>query len=492
MLRQGQFMIKPLLSNQKILSVNAGITQYDEYSGTRFEYATDIAVILFPVIIAYLNALRGSFQFDDYNVIFFNPVVHSWFAWWADTIKGIRPFLKLTYTLNWTLGIKPFGFHLFNILIHAANSVLVYAIARKFVDSRSQFSINIRRSVAILTALLFGLHPIQTEAVTYISGRSVSLMSAFYLGSLLSYVYGRIEKRWFILYILSPTLFVLGVATKEVAVTLPLALLLWEMTDSRRSFSFRTIIKRQAVHWIMLFLVLLAIVTHARYGKLLAFSFGIRGFYENLLSQINGVTYLFFRLFLITKLNIDPDLPVVAAWSLPLNLESVFLACILSVGIITIRRMSWLSFGILWFFLHVMFVMILVPRNDIINERHFYLGGLGVFFIFSMAFGGMLNKYTRFRNIFLISALCVLLVLGCFTVVRNNVYRSEIALWEDTARKSPGKARVFNNLGYAYYLAGQKDKAREAYERALRIEPGFELARNNLALLEKEKNKMRH
>ncbi len=74
--------------------------------------------------------------------------------------------------------------------------------------------------------------------------------------------------------------------------------------------------------------------------------------------------------------------------------------------------------------------------------------------------------------------------LGLFTAERNSVYRSEISLWEDTALKSPGKARVFNNLGYAYFLAGRTGEARKAYLEALRIDPAHELARNNLGLLD--------
>lgn len=451
----------------------------------RFQFAVDIAIIVFPVIFVYINAFSGSFQFDDYNVIVFNPVVHSWSAWWEDIGQGIRPFLKFTYTMNWASDMGLFGFHLFNIVIHLLNVVLVYAIILKFLENKQQYALYSKRGIAILTALFFGLHPIQTEAVTYISARSASLMSTFYFGSMLSYVYGRIENRRFFLYVLSPILFVFGVATKEVAVTLPLALILWELTDRRQPFSVYVIIRRQAVHWLLLIPMIFFIITHSRYAKLLVFSFELRGFYANLLSQINGVMYLLSRLFLLTDLNIDPDLPVIVKWSLPVILETGLLSLLLFAGIISIFRMPWLSFCILWFFLQVMFINTIVPRNDIINERHFYIGGLGVFFFITMVSGMFFNICERYKKTLLIFGLCVYLMLGYFTIMRNHVYRSEIALWEDTARKSPKKARVFNNLGYAYYLEGQYDKAKGSYVKALQIEPGFELARNNLLLLEK-------
>jgi len=450
---------------------------------SNIQFAADVAIIVFPTILVYINAFNGSFQFDDYNVIVFNPVVHSWSAWWADVGRGIRPFLKLTYTINWTSGMGLFGFHLFNIVIHLVNVVLVYILARSFVENQQWFTSDVKRFIAVIAALIFGLHPIQTEAVTYISARSVSLMSAFYFGSIIFYIYGRIGERRIFLYVLSPILFVFSVATKEVAISLPFALILWELTDRRQPLSLKAIVRRQFVHWLLLIPMLIFFITHFRYGKLLVFSFEMRGFYANLLSQIHGVTYLLSRLFSLTGLNIDPDLPVISTWSLPVVLEAAFLALLMFTGIVTIRRITWLSFCVLWLFLQVMFVNIIVPRNDIINERHFYTGGFGIFFFMATVAGILFKICERYKRAFLICGLCILFTLGCFTIIRNQAYRSEIALWEDTARKSPGKARVFNNLGYAYYLAGQHDKAKDAYIKALQIEPGFELARNNLSMI---------
>src|SRR3990170_4793815 len=78
------------------------------------------------VLIGYANVLNGSFQFDDYNVIVNEPSVHSWSNWLAGLDHGIRPLLKLSYTLNWTMGAGVVGFHLTNLLIHLANAYLVY------------------------------------------------------------------------------------------------------------------------------------------------------------------------------------------------------------------------------------------------------------------------------------------------------------------------------------------------------------------------------
>ena len=116
--------------------------------------------------LAYIPPFWGVFHFDDYNVIVNYDTVHSWQALLERWGGGVRPLLKATYTLNWTLG---FGFSLFNIACHALNAALLYLIGEAlFRDRRA----------ALIAALMFALHPAATEAVTYISGRSSSLRAS--------------------------------------------------------------------------------------------------------------------------------------------------------------------------------------------------------------------------------------------------------------------------------------------------------------------------
>jgi len=107
---------------------------------------------------------------------------------------------------------------------------------------------SVSRFAAAAPALLFAVHPVQTEAVTYISGRSVSLMAFFYLGSLLAYLRGRERGSRFLLYLASPTLFLLAAATKEVALTLPFAMILCEAVR-REKDGWKEALRAQAVHW---------------------------------------------------------------------------------------------------------------------------------------------------------------------------------------------------------------------------------------------------
>ena len=160
----------------------------------------------------YFNALWTDFQFDDYKVIVDNPRVHTWQAWLEGLGLGIRPILKFTYTLNWTSGLGVAGFHLTNMVIHLCNVLLVFALTRRFVSFYPQLEHPF--GVPFLTALLFALHPIHTEAITYICGRSSALMTLFYLAGVLAYASGRTHNNKTFLFILTPLCFVAALSVK--------------------------------------------------------------------------------------------------------------------------------------------------------------------------------------------------------------------------------------------------------------------------------------
>jgi hypothetical protein len=430
-----------------------------------------VLLLVGAVVVCYLNSFRGAFQYDDYNVIVDNGGVHSWGAFLAGLPRGIRPLLKFTYTLNWTSGMGLFGFHLVNAGLHAANGVMLFLLASRIGGP------SVSRFAALLPALLFAVHPVQTEAVTYISGRSASLMAFFYLGSLLAYLRGRERGSRVLLYLASPTLFLLAAASKEVALTLPFALVLCEAARRERD-GWNEVFRAQAVHWGLLVALAVLFLAHVGYGRLLEACFGIRGAGANLLTQVHGIGYLLSRLVMPHALNIDPDLPVFSAWSPVLLPEALLLAALLAAGSYGLMKRSPAGVGILWFFLHLVPTNSFIPRLDVANERQLYLASWGLFLAVA-AGADFLREKRGGRGVTAVAAVLVI-ALGALTVSRNTVYRSEVGLWEDTARKSPGKARAWNNLGYAYRQAGRFGDAEAAYLGALTIDPGYALARGNL------------
>jgi hypothetical protein len=406
-------------------------------------------------MVAYLPSLLGPFHFDDYNVIVDYDTVHSWRTLFDRAGAGVRALLKASYALNWTISPDPFGFHLLNIALHAANSVLVYFIGRQLIPGNV-------RNYSLLPALLFALHPMQTEAVTYISGRSSSLMATFYLGAMLAYLRGA-HWGW------SCLLFVLALATRETAVTLPAALLLIEVC---RGTDWRTIARRQAPHWALLAAGGAVLLLNQRYWDLIAYGYGERSLYDNVLTQIGAVAYLIWHLITLGDLNIDPALPTITEWTPSLAFQAILLFALLVIGVLNLRRRPWLAFGILWFFLQLAPTNSIVPRIDAANDRQVYLACWGLFFALAS-----LIDWPRTVAV----ALC--LVFAGASVIRQLDYVDEILLWEASVRSSPWNARAHNNLGFAYYEAGRREDARREYYTALFFDPDHRKAKANLVLL---------
>ena len=404
------------------------------------------------VALAYLNSFAGVFQFDDFKVIVANPAVHSLAAWRDDLAGGIRPLLKLSYALNWMAGPGEAGFHAFNLAVHVVNTMMVLWLVGRLTNDRA---------AAVVAALLFGLHPAQTEAVTYVSGRSASLMAAFYLGGLCAYAAGH--------RIFSVALFALAMMVKEVAITFPLALLLWD----------RSISRRQAVHWALAIAAVAVLVVHPLYGTRLMPALDLDSVRSNVLSQIDAITYLVLRLVRIYPLDIDPDLRFATEWNLTLVIEAVLLAGLALAAVLSRKRRPWWALAAAWFAIHLLPTNSLLPRPDLANDRHLYLACIGPF----AAVGIEVARALAARPRAWAAVAAVALLLAAATALRNRDYASEVALWEQTATVSPLKPRAFNNLGVAYEQAGRYDLAEAAYREALRLHPGYDLAGANLTRL---------
>jgi tetratricopeptide (TPR) repeat protein len=408
--------------------------------------------LVLAVLAAYAGAFGGGFQFDDFNVIVRQPAVHSLGAWW-DSMPGIRPLLKLSYALSWSAGGGgTLAFHAFNLALHAANAVLVGLVLQELFR---RMGVEGDGFAAFAGALLFALHPAHTEAVTYLSGRSTSMMAFLYLAGVLAYL--RESPRW-----VSPALFLAALATKETAATLPFALLLCDALDPKRGFDPR----RQWPHWLVLGAGLALMAALPRYREMLETSLALRSFAEQFQLQVAAIARHVGVLILAVPPNIDPEAPSVP----PVAGLAVFAA--IAVGFALLRVQPWHALAFLWFFLHLAPTNSLLPRLDAVNDRQLYLASIGPLALAGFA----VSLMPRWR----VPMLVVLAgILGAATVARNLDYRTEVALWEDTVRKSPGSARAFNNLGYAYQLEGRRDAACGAYASALRIDPDQIRARIN-------------
>jgi tetratricopeptide (TPR) repeat protein len=436
---------------------------------------------------AYLGAFQGDFQYDDFSTILANPHLDRWGTFIGHFDHMVRPFLHLTFFIDRSLyGEAATGYHVLNFLLHLGSGLLIYGILRHAVTEEGQ-------SVPFWTAMVFLIHPIGTETVTYISGRASGLMAFWYLLALFLYIKESEETTRHLrcrLYRAGAILcFMLSVASKEPAVTFPLALLLWDVLIRRlRGLSLRTaILTRHSPFWLIIGVAGILALQHPRYTDLAQFSLGIRPLWENLLSELHAAAYAFWLFISPWNQNFDHDLPVLHSlteWPLPLDLLVLgglaIGACVLA------RRLPLLSFGIGWFALQILPTTV-IPRNDLLSERNLYLASFGVV----LAIVVLGSRVTQWLETVLLqprlirfsaNSLAALLVLALclFTFQRNSLYDDQVSLWSETVRLSPNKARPHNNLGHAYALQGKWERAIDEFRLAVKLDPDYALAQTNL------------
>lgn len=436
-------------------------------------------------LIAYANACWGVFQFDDYNVIVFNEAVHSWADWsWRSSLE-IRPLLKASYVMDWAGEDSTWRYHLSNILIHLANAWVVWALARAWLRAQRPAVVH-GQCIPLVVALLFVLHPANTEAVTYISGRSSSLMALVYGLGLLAYAQGRVAAgavaRYLLLGIAVPVLMVGALAVKETAITFPLALLLWELACGG---SPREAWRRL---WPVGVLALAAagfMLLNSQYIRHLQTSAELNSMLGNLATQAQAHAWLLGHWLVPLWPNIDPDLPL--RHSLQESRLSLLLLLAVPAGAAWAwqRHRTW-GFALAWWWLQLVPLYIFFPRLDVANERQLYLAAWPLGLAMACTLSDMAARRPNLAPAVRLVVATVCIAMALLTIDRNRAYASEIALWEQTATVSPGKARVHNNLGYAYMLAGRMDDAKREYLLALSLDSGNVKARMNLMRLSRE------
>lgn len=425
-------------------------------------------------VFAWGPALFGPFHFDDDLVIVDYPPVHALAAWF-DSLPGLRPLLKLSYALNWRMDSGPFGFHLVNLAIHVLNGALALRWLQRVLPSAM-------RAAAPWIVLLWLFHPVTTEAVTYVSGRSVSLAATFTLAALLASAGDGRSAPW------RAALFTaLALAVRETAWALPAALLLVEWLrggDGRAAWSRA---------WPSLLVVVIAaglFLVEPHHQRLLTIAVEARDPLSQAWTQVEAYRWFFGQAFLIEAPNFDPDLRVQHAPTASLLVVAMLLVALISGALWRAgRARDWMAGGLLLFFLFLLPGNGVVPRLDVANDRHLYLPLLGM--IVAMAclvrpLPGRTVQEAESRRAFAAGPLALTLLVLVFagaTWLRNLDYLDDVALWQRTAAQSPQKSRVWNNLGTACRDAGDVVCASFAYQRAVALDPGNIRARSNLYFL---------
>jgi Tfp pilus assembly protein PilF len=473
---------------------------------------TGTYIHLFLIVLVgffvYSGALDAPFQFDDTIYIVENPLIKDFEHFKepssldGDATKGINHLLffrhlnfklrymgYLSFALNYMVGgLDVRGYHIVNLIVHLANALLVYVLVRLVLGDFRLMAHS--GTIALFSAVLFVTHPIQTQAVTYITQRFASLVVLFYLSSLLLYITAR-KRGSTILYFLSLISAVLAMKTKETAFTLPLVVALYEVTF------FKGAVKRRLMRLLPYFGTMIIIPLTIMQAKrpvseaitgLASTQAGMSG-YEYLLTQFRVlVTYMRLLLFPINQ-NIDYDYPVYNSFfETPVIISFLILLCVFSLGVYFFRRSRAngdasriLAFGIFWFFITLSVESSVVALADVISEHRLYLPSVG-FFIFVVPAAFLFND-KRFKTAVVSGLVMLSLVSTGIAYQRNRVWCCSMTLWEDAVKKSPLKRRPRNNLGMAYFSEGRLGRAKEQLYKALELDPFYATAHTNLAVI---------
>ncbi len=404
-----------------------------------------VAGIALLCLIAYANSFHGTFQFDDMRTIRFNFSLRELSNWKTILLsERFRPLLAATFALNYQIGKQdPFFYHVVNLFLHFTSVVLFYL----FLSRRSA------PIVAGFAAALMAVHPFNTEAVSYISSRSILLCSTFYFASLLCFdSYVQTKRR---IYVAAFWIaFVVAASTREEAALIPVAAILYH----RLFFGADSVKKHHRFHAATLLIVfalaLFRIILGMKYNS--QFPYPIRVWIPT-----EATVFLRYLGLAICPryLNVDPDISPIGFTSM-LFWISIVTGCVILWVLWKVRaKYPALTFWGLWFFLNLLPSSAL-PLLDFMAEHRAYLSLFGFCACLVSAVLGIRKTVSR-PAMAVLAALILLSMIA--TIQRNRVWSNEYTLWYDSARKSPHKIRPHLNLAAAYIQKGAYDLAIQEY-----------------------------
>ena len=468
-------------------------------------------IIVVAALAAYHNSFHGVFFFDDRVSITDNPSIQHLGAIGrvlnpppvAYTVVG-RPLFNLSFAINYALsGADPWSYHVVNLLIHILAGLTLFGIMRRTVG---------KAGPALAVALIWTVHPLQTEAVTYVSQRAESLMGLFYLLTLYCFIRSTDESEKglqvssFKFQIFSVAACLFGMATKEVMVTAPVMVFLYDRTFI--AGSFRAAWRRR---W-RLYLGLA--------GTWLFLGYLMANFSAKARPSIGVGVVGSWWVYLLTECRVIVRYLGLAVWPHPLVFDYgiwrpratwdlapyVVVVVALAAGaawalfgefrISKFRISKFAGFAGAWFFI------ILAPTSSVVAvasqpmaEHRMYLPLAAVIAVAVVGFYTLLERSMGFQPMSsrghglearatfiagLTPVLAIIIICICLTVRRNEDYRSEIALWSDTVSRWPSSDRAQGNLGLALADQERWPEAIARYEEALRLAPDLVEVRYNL------------
>src|SRR3989339_1022293 len=422
-------------------------------------------------VIVFCNTLDNTFVYDDSVTIVKNNLIKNWknfhtlFSFNYFILSGelsYRPFVTLTYFIDYSLwGLNPTGFHLTNLLLQAANTLLFYLFLKRVAKSNT---------LAFFSTLLFTTHPILTETVNSISYREDLLAAPFFLIAFILYL--KINKPFFnkskflLYYPVSLFSYLLALFSKEMAITFPILLILFDIFYLPSGKPLQALIKKLKGIYIGYFSVT---------GFYLFIQFVVfRHVYirldqtkQSLFVMIKVLASYIKLLFLPFNLNADYVIPPITTGiiSFIISVLIVTIVIIITIRLCKNNKQHW--FFISWFFITLLPVSNIIPIGNIMAERYLYIPIMGI----SGIIGILIQKSNLKNPLATICSAIVIFILGVMCINRNGIWRDEFTLWYSTSIREPNSARAHHNLGVVHSSKDFYDYAEYEYKKTLEINP---------------------
>ena len=443
-------------------------------------------LIVAAVLLAYCNTFAAPFHFDDLYRIVKNPPVHTL---WPPTVamsKSNRPFAEYTFAINYAIhGDAVWGYHALNLFIHITASLCLYGIVRRTLALLPSRQGESGELLALAIALIWAVHPLQTQAVTYIYQRVESLMALAYLATLYCFIRARESedpRRW---YLGSVAACAYGMGCKEVMVTAPLIVLWYD-----RAFiagSWRELFWKRRGYYAGL-LATWGVLAWAMLHYAVSYTCGDQISVEGLtpwtycLSQAGVIVHYLRLCFWPQGQCFDYGWPVVTTIYEVLP-QALLIVSLLGTVLWCLFRYPQGSFIGGWFFLILAPTSSILPIIDLAVEHRMYLPLAAVtataVLVFATVCARLFQQERVRTRVVVISTLSAAFFLAVATCQRNRVYRSTHRLWIDVVAKRPDNARGYYNLSVVFQSDGQFAQALEYCQKAIELDPHYLPAYNN-------------
>jgi protein O-mannosyl-transferase len=457
-------------------------------------WALRLAVALtLAATVAYLPAFSAPFVMDDHDTI---GASATWQTLGGSPTAG-RPLVMATLATNFALnrayGVdqrpdpdgphKAVGYRVFNLLLHLLTGLLLFGVIRRAMRERviPEDWRAIADPVATVVCALWLLHPIQSEVINYIVQRSEALASLFYLATLYASIRAwdaaaSVRMRW---YALALAACLLGMLSKEIVITAPLAVMLYDRAF--RLSSWRALLRPgDGREWLYVALWAVALGSFATVGA------GARGETAGLSGDISWSAYLYTQCWAIahylrlvvwpSPLAIDYGFnPIHGSRGIPGAALLVLLGLATIVAWTRVARFGWLAFAGSFFFLLLAPSSSIVPiASEVAAERRIYLALAALLLVVVVTAEWLRRRFAPAMNprrlLSAVAIVCVVLTL--VTAARSRAYNSNESLWRSSVAAVPENSRALGNLGWALYKSpvSQLAEAESMYVRAMRVD----------------------